>query len=207
MLIKFLDGSSKEFTNLSGATLSWATLSVANLSRADLSGANLSWADLSGATLSGANLSRANLSRANLSGANLSGANLSGANLRDAKLPISGLITTDLANKMYALKAVNKDGKSIMVHGGPGEPLDYSVGKRVSVNDANEDVRVLCGAGINVANKEYILNNHSNNRIMLVSFSKSDIAALPLGSDGKFRLHRCFVEREVTDELFPNKAK
>ena len=41
MLIKFLDGTTKEFANLSGA---------------DLSGADLRWADLSGADLSGADL-------------------------------------------------------------------------------------------------------------------------------------------------------
>jgi uncharacterized protein YjbI with pentapeptide repeats len=65
MLIKFLDGTSREI--------------------ADLRGANLCDADLRGADLSDANLSGAYLSGANLRGADLRGANLSDANLTDAK--------------------------------------------------------------------------------------------------------------------------
>jgi Family of unknown function (DUF5758)/Pentapeptide repeats (8 copies) len=59
MLIKFLNGSTREI-------------------------ANLSYADLRGANLRGANLRDANLIGANLRGANLRCANLTGANLRDA---------------------------------------------------------------------------------------------------------------------------
>jgi len=86
MLIKFLDGSSREIANLFGAYLFGAYLRDADLFGADLRGADLSGADLSGAYLFGADLSGADLSGANLFGADLRGANLRGANLRGANL-------------------------------------------------------------------------------------------------------------------------
>jgi uncharacterized protein YjbI with pentapeptide repeats len=91
VLIKFLNGSTREVTNLrsadlSGADLYRANLRSANLRSADLRGANLNSANLSGANLRDANLSGANLSFADLYGANLSFANLSGANLSFADL-------------------------------------------------------------------------------------------------------------------------
>ena len=33
--------------------------------------------------------------------------------------------------------------------------------------------------------------------ILLVEFVAADIACIPLGTDGKFRLHRCWVVGEV----------
>jgi uncharacterized protein YjbI with pentapeptide repeats len=75
MLIKFLDGTSREF--------------------ADLRGAYLRGADLRGASLSGANLRDADLG-----GANLSGANLRGANLRDAYLFNTTIITFQLGRHL-----------------------------------------------------------------------------------------------------------
>jgi hypothetical protein len=96
MLVNFLNGTSRQIENLSGADLSHASLYGENLSRenlsyaylygADLYGANLSGTNLSGANLTHANLSHANMSRANMSRANLSCANLHGAVLSDANL-------------------------------------------------------------------------------------------------------------------------
>jgi hypothetical protein len=34
--------------------------------------------------------------------------------------------------------------------------------------------------------------------VMLVEFTAKDIASIPLGTDGKFRLHKCKVVRELT---------
>ncbi len=56
MLIKFLDGSSREIANLSGAYLRSANLSSANLRDANLYDANLRYANLHGADLHGADL-------------------------------------------------------------------------------------------------------------------------------------------------------
>jgi Family of unknown function (DUF5758)/Pentapeptide repeats (8 copies) len=86
MLIKFLDGSTREIANLRDADLSYADLIGTNLRDADLRCASLLGANLRGANLRGANLSYANLRGANLRGANLRGANLSYATLRDADL-------------------------------------------------------------------------------------------------------------------------
>jgi hypothetical protein len=56
MLINFLDGTSREIANLSGANLGGANLGGADLGDADLGGANLRGADLYGADLGGATL-------------------------------------------------------------------------------------------------------------------------------------------------------
>ena len=64
MLIKFLDGTEREFETLVGANLTWANLTCANLTRA-----NLTRADLMRANLTGADLMLADLMRANLMGA------------------------------------------------------------------------------------------------------------------------------------------
>ena len=201
-----LYGANLYGANLSGANLSRANLSRANLSRANLYGANLSRANLYGANLSRANLSGANLSRANLSGANLSGANLSGANLFGANLSranLSGadgiaselvndlLILLDQPGKIRAYKLVTRDGVG-PYNGG----ITYTVGETVEVQDANTDLTDQCGAGINVATLPWCLREwRPDYRILIVEFTRKDIAAIPVG-DGKFRLHRCKVVGE-----------
>ena len=91
MLIRFLDGTSREVADLNSADLS-----SANLSGADLHDANLSGADLRGADLHDANLSYAILRYANLHDANLRGANLRNAILRCASLRGADLRGADL---------------------------------------------------------------------------------------------------------------
>jgi Family of unknown function (DUF5758)/Pentapeptide repeats (8 copies) len=81
MLIKFLDGTSREIANLHGANLHGA-----NLYGADLYGANLHSANLHGANLRNTNLRNTNLHSANLIGANLYGADLRNADLGSADL-------------------------------------------------------------------------------------------------------------------------
>ena len=190
--------------NLSGANLSGAYLRDANLSGANLSGAYLRGANLSDAYLSGAYLRGANLSRANLSDANLSGANLSGAYLRDANLSgatgINPYICTpslgrlDQPGKQRAYKLVGRNGEGIYQGG-----LKYEIGKTVSVDNANTDAAEHCAAGISVAEIDWVCREWSEGyRILLVEFSAKDIACIPTATDGKFRLHRCKVLREVS---------
>ena len=146
--------------------------------------------------LTGANLTRADLTRANLTGANLTGAYLTGA------YGLSMLHNTYLPDVTYtALKAVGKDYKSLMVHTSPGTPLDYTPGTVVNVKGAETDRRVLCGPGINVSDMNYYSLNHGTSKVVLVEFLGSDVAAVPYASDGKFRLHRCKVLRDVTEEV------
>ena len=133
--------------------------------------------------------------------ANLPGADLSRADLSRAKnIPL--VFNTFLPGVEYtAFKAVTKELQSLMVHGDVGTSLDYSIGNIVTVKNANTDRRELCASGINVAYMEYILKNHMKNTIVLVEFYGQDVAAVPYASDGKFRLHRCTVIRDVTEEV------
>jgi uncharacterized protein YjbI with pentapeptide repeats len=189
-----LSWANLSWANLSGANLSWANLLGANLSRANLSGANLSEANLSGADLSGANLLGANLSRANLSGANLSEANLSGASgintLRCTYLEM----LRDQTGPIRAYKLVMASGEG-PYNGG----ITYTVGQSYEVLDANTDAYEPCGAGINLATLDWCLRDYRPGyRVFVAEFCAADIAAIPVGSDGKFRVLRCRIVGEKT---------
>jgi uncharacterized protein YjbI with pentapeptide repeats len=184
------------------AVRSRADLSGANLSRADLSGANLSGADLSGANLSGANLSGADLSLADLSGANLSGADLSRAYLSLANLSgadgINKYLTThlygmlDQHDPLVAYKLVTADGIGPF-NGG----ITYCVGSTYEEPSADTDEQTACGAGINLASLDWCIRHYQPGyRILIAEFHKADIAAIPIGSDGKFRVRRCRIVGE-----------
>jgi uncharacterized protein YjbI with pentapeptide repeats len=213
-----------ERADLAGANLSGAYLSGANLSRADLSGANLSGANLSGANLFGANLFGANLSRANLSGANLSRADLSGANLSRADLSGANLSRANLSGvNLFGAKGINKHlttplylfldqpGKirayKLVQPNGEGPyngGIVYEIGKTYEVPGACCDEFEHCAAGINVATLDWCLREYRDGyRILLVEFEKADIACIPVGSDGKFRLFRCQVvgEKDMAELL------
>jgi uncharacterized protein YjbI with pentapeptide repeats len=198
------------WTNLIWTNLSGANFSGADLSRAKLSGANLSEADLSEANLYGANLSEADLSEADLSGANLSGADLSGAKLSRAKgikpefyTPL--LFLYEQPGAIWAYKLVNEKGEGPF-NGG----IKYEIGTDYSVEDADTNTFVQCGAGINVATLDWCLKNHSDGyRVLIVEFTAADIAAIPTATDGKFRLHRCKVvgEKDISNLLPKPKEK
>jgi hypothetical protein len=182
----------------SGATI-WSgeaatvkdAIHAAIAARADLSWADLSWADLSGADLSWANLSRADLSGADLSWANLSRANLSGAKGVHAERCTPLLMLLDQPGPIRAYKLVTADGEGPF-NGG----IVYKVGKSVKAK-ANTDANEHCGAGINVATLDWCLREYRPGyRILIVEFTAKDIAAIPTGTDGKFRLHRCKVVAE-----------
>jgi len=198
-----LSGAYLSGANLSGANLSGAYLSRANLSRANLSGANLSGAYLSGAYLSGAYLSRAYLSGANLSGANLSGANLSGANLSGANLldtagsPLPGLYLLKFQPAETKLRAWKylRNGLS------PYREVAYAVGKVYSVKEYSGDERILCDAGLNVATLDWCLADSVGKdavEFLEVEFKAGDIIAVPLATDGKFRVRKLKVLRKIT---------
>ena len=186
----------------SRANLSRADLYGANLSGANLSGANLYGADLYGANLYGANLSRANLSGADLSRADLYGADLYGANLSGAE-GINKYLTTplysllDQPGEIIAHKLVNADGLAPF-NGG----ITYEIGKEYSEPNANTDENEQCAKGLNVATLDWCLKNWSKDqRILLVSHTVADIAAIPIGSDGKYRVKRLMVvgEKKLAD--------
>ena len=175
-----------------------ANLRGANLGSANLRSANLRGADLGGADLRGANLGGADLRGANLGSADLGGANLGSANLRDAKGFAPARVTPllmlhDQPGAIRAYKLVTAGGVG-PYNGG----ITYRVGERVEVMDANTDVTEDCAAGINVATIDWCLKEwRSGYRVLLVEFTAADIAAIPTGTNGKFRLHRCTVVGEV----------
>src|SRR3990167_839760 len=199
-----LEAAVKSGANLAGADLSGANLSGANLAGADLSGANLYRANLSGADLSGANLSGADLSRANLSGADLTGANLAGASLSGADLyraNLSGadnlskylttplLILRDQPGAIRAYKLINEKGEGPF-NGGINY-LQPDVEEFLEDNpDPNE--LIACGRGINLATLDWCMKEWKPGyRSLGMEFTAADIAAIPTGTDGKFRVQRC----------------
>jgi hypothetical protein len=198
--------------DLTGADLSWADLTGANLGRADLTGANLRWVNLTGADLTWADLTWADLSRANLSQVNLTGANLRWADLSQVDLTgvnlswadlgwadlteakgINKYVTTplylfmDQPGPIRAYKLVTADGIGPF-NGG----ITYAVGQTYAVEDADTDEAGTCAAGIHLATLDWCLRRYQPGyRILIAEFHKDDIAAIPIGSDGKFRVHRC----------------
>jgi len=191
--------------DFSGANLRGADLSGANLRGADFSRANLRGANLSGADLSGANLSGADFSRANLRGANLSGADLSGANLRGAKgihsarvQPLYFLNEQTLAR---AYKLTKSDGSGPYAASNGYEPITYGVGKEYEVKEANEDINMECAEGINLCTLDWALKNWQEGyRIFVAEFEGKDIACIPIASDGKFRVRKCKIIAEKTQD-------
>ena len=197
-----LHGANLYGANLHGANLHGADLHGANLHGAHLCSANLHGADLHGANLHGAHRHGAHLCSANLHGADLHGANLYGANLYGAHLHGAKglnprhvndlLILKDQPGKIRAYKLVTVDGFG-PVQGG----LRYVVGETVEVPDANTDETVKCAAGINVATLPWCVREwRPGYRILVVEFTAKDIAAIPL-SDGKFRLRKARVIRDL----------
>jgi hypothetical protein len=204
-----LGGANLRDANLRGANLRDANLRDANLRDANLGGANLRDANLRDANLRdaylrGANLRDANLRDANLRDAYLRGANLRGANLRGAvgitpERVNDLLILNDQVGKVRAYKLVDADLKSPIQSTGR---ITYEIGTTVSAK-ADTDPESQCGAGINLATLPWCLRNHEpGRRILLMEFSAKDIAAIPVG-DGKFRVSKAKVIRELDlDALF-----
>ena len=166
-------------------------------SSADLRGANLSGADLRGANLCDANLCRANLCDANLSGSNLYGAYLYGADLCRAQgyNPYRAdplLMLKDQIGKIRAYKLVKADGLAPF-NGG----ITYEKGKSYEVKDASTDENEQCAKGINLATLPWCMKEWQKGyRILVAEFTAKDIACIPLGNDGKFRVYRCKIVGE-----------
>jgi hypothetical protein len=183
-----------------GADLYGANLYGANLYGANLREANLCGADLYGADLSEANLYGANLREANLYGANLREANLYGAKgvAKQATTPMYMLL--DQVGKIRAYKLVRADGQGPQFGG-----ITYEVGQSYEVKNADCDESVHCSWGINLASLDWCLKEwRQGYRILVAEFTKKDIAAIPVGSDGKFRVFRCKIVKELDiSEMIP----
>ena len=154
-------------------------------------------ANLSGADLSGADLYRANLSGADLFGADLSGADLSEANLSRVKginyfrcTPLSFL--KDQIGKIRAYKLVTQD------YTGPYyRTITYKIGEEISVKGVCKDESLQCAEGISLATLDWCMKGWKKGyKILVAEFTAKDIAAIPIATDGKFRVSKCKIIRE-----------
>ena len=192
-----VEAAIKSSADLSSANLSYANLRSADLSSANLSSANLSYANLSSADLSYANLSYADLRYADLSSANLRSADLRYADLSYAKginkyLCTPLLLLHDQIGVIRAYKLVTQSGEG-PINGG----IKYEIDKDYNVVDANINDREGCGSGINLATLDWCIRNwQAGYRILIAEFQAVDIAAIPIATDGKFRVHRCKIVGE-----------
>jgi hypothetical protein len=186
----------------------------ANLGSADLRYADLRFADLGYANLGSANLGSANLRFANLRFADLRSADLRSANLGSANLGSAEGVSPERSNellllreqvgKIRAYKLVTHDLKSPMR---TDSPITYEVGSTVQAKADTNEARD-CGAGINLATLPWCLNEHRDGyRILVCEFTAKDIAAIP-NADGKFRVHKAKVVKELDlTELFEREAR
>ena len=156
-------------------------------------GADLGGADLGGANLGGADLRGANLGDAYLRGAYLGGADLRGAKGFQPERVNDLLMLLDQVGKIRAYKLVDSEYRSPIQSSGK---LTYEIGSTVEAK-ADTNPTVHCGAGVNVATLPWCLKNwHPGYRVLVVEFTAKDIAAIPVG-DGKFRVSKCRVVREI----------
>jgi uncharacterized protein YjbI with pentapeptide repeats len=179
--------------NLQDADLQDADLQDADLQDADLRDADLQDADLRDADLRGADLQGAYLRGAYLRCADLRDADLRGADLQDAagynKYLIQPLFMMLYQKTIVGFKIVNEKGEGIY-NGG----LKYIIGETVEVNVYDSNEHNNCGAGINLATLSWVLNNNNpDHRILLCEHTPDDIVAIPITSDGKYRVKKCKV--------------
>ena len=75
--------------------------------------------------------------------------------------------------------------------------ITYVVGQSVEVADASTDELQQCAAGINLASLDWCCRFwQPGYRILVAEFLAADLAAIPIASDGKFRVHRCTIVAE-----------
>ena len=197
--------------NLQGADLQGANLWGANLWDANLQGANLQGANLQDANLQGANLQDANLWDANLQGANLQDADLQGANLWDANLWDANLQGANSLTKIHQSNlAILKQQKGKLIafkylkgSTSPYQNQEYKIGETYESDEYSGDERVLCAKGLNVATLDWCLRDTNcdlTKAYIEVEFDAKDIVAIPYNSDGKFRVKKLTVIREIPKE-------
>ena len=159
--------------------------------------------DLTGADLSEVDLTRVNLSGANLTGANLSEADLTRVNLSGAEnIPFQFHSNLNILKfqkgTLTAFKYLNSNLTS------PYKNFQYEIGKEYICDDYDNDERILCSKGFNVATLEWCLqetNCDVKNKVYVeIEFKAEDIIAIPYNSNGKFRLKKMKIVRQIPKE-------
>lgn len=172
-----------------------------------MTGAVMRGADLRGSSATAAVLAQADLRNADLREADLTDADLTGAVFTDAKLrgaigvnpyAIQPLYSRRLEpGSQVAYKLITPAGEGTFA-GGINYLDALASGQTVRIPDADTDEFETCGSGINVATLVWALKEwREGRRVLEVRFEATDIAAIPWASDGKFRLFRCRVTREI----------
>jgi hypothetical protein len=86
---------------------------------------------------------------------------------------------------------------------GPHYPgINYQIRQKYEVLDANCDEQTVCACGISLGTLDWCMKEwRVGYKILVAEFSASDIAAIPIGSDGKFRVFRCEIvgERDLKE--------
>ena len=125
-----------------------------------------------------------------------SGADLRGANLRDADLRGAKGATIERTSPLALLRHQPGTIRAFKVldTGGQGHiqgGLTYARDVQAEVPDADTSEHELCGAGIHLATLDWCLREWRPSLIIAAfDFTASDIASIPLGTDGKFRVFR-----------------
>lgn len=111
----------------------------------------------------------------------------------------------DQPGEIRAYKLVTPEG-----YGPFNGGIKYAVGGHYEVADANTDEHSQCAAGINLATLDWCLREWNEGyRILVCEFTADDIAAIPIASDGKFRVFRYDVvgEKNIADLDWPPKPQ
>ena len=144
------------------------------------------------ADLSYADLSNADLNYANLRNTDLSYADLSNAMGINKYLCTPLMVLHDQIGPIRAYKLVNKDGEGPF-NGG----IMYEIGMEYGADNANTNEAEHCARGINLATLDWCMREWQPEfRIFVAEFTSTDIAAIPIATDGKFRVHRCKIVGE-----------
>jgi len=129
------------------------------------------------------------------------------ADLSDAKevnpyLCTPLMMLLDQPGLIRAYKIVNENDEGIFYGG-----IKYNNGEVVSVDNVNTDTGDQCGAGISIATLSWCMNQWKKHRlwrkgyrILIVEHTAKDIAAIPVATDGKYRVRRCKVVGEKSLE-------
>jgi hypothetical protein len=100
--------------------------------------------------------------------------------------------------EVTAYKLVTADMRSPMAADQGGTPITYAIGAEYVEDDACTDEEQQCAHGLSVATLAWCLRNWSQGRrILRVLHLGCDIAAIPVGTDGKWRIRRMRVTGEV----------
>ena len=161
--------------------------------------ADLSYSDLRDSDLRGAGLRGADLRGADLRGADLRGSDLRGSRGISPEQCQPLLLLQYQVGKIRAFKVVTGNFESPCAE----IKLVYTIGSMVEVADVNDNPDYDCGAGINLATLDWCLKTYRGElqegkfRLLLCEFTAADIVAIPHASDGKFRVRRCKVIKEI----------